>query len=84
MDYHMKIVVQVGVEARTQQFIECQQSEDIIIDYDNGGNIVGIEVLDASQHVDIENISISTKLESQEEAKTVRQVGLKTRNPTVH
>ena len=29
---------------------------------------MGIEVLDASQHVDIENISISTKLESQEEA----------------
>ncbi len=29
-------------------------TEDIIIDYDNGGNIAGIEVLDASQHVDIE------------------------------
>jgi len=56
----------------TQQFIECQQSEDIIIDYDNGGNIVGIEVLDASQHVDIENISISTRLELLEETKTVR------------
>ena len=35
-------------------------TEDIIIDYDNGGKIVGIEVLDASQHVDRENISIST------------------------
>ena len=46
-------------------------TEDII-DYDKGGNIVGIEVLDASQHVDMESISISTKLESQEEAKTVR------------
>ena len=56
----------------TQQFIECQQSEDIIIDYDNGGNIVGIEGLDASQHVDIENISISTRLELLEETKTVR------------
>ena len=43
-------------------------TEDIIIDYDNGGNIVGIEVLDAAQHVDMESISISTKLESQEEA----------------
>ena len=47
-------------------------TEDIIIDCDNGSNIIGKEVLDASQHVDIENISISTKLESQEEAKTIR------------
>ncbi len=47
-------------------------TEDIIIDYDNRGNIVGIEVLDASQHVDMANISISTKLESPLEAKTVR------------
>lgn len=47
-------------------------TEDIIIDYDNRGNIVGIEVLDASQHVDMESISISTRLETQEEAKTVR------------
>ena len=60
------------MKARTQQFIECQQSEDIIIDYDNGGNIVGIEGLDASQHVDIENISISIRLELLEETKTVR------------
>ena len=47
-------------------------TEDIIIDYDNRGNVVGIEVLDASQHVDMANISISTKLESPLEAKTVR------------
>jgi len=47
-------------------------TEDIIIDYDNGGNIVGIEVLDASQHVDIKNISISTMLGSHEEAKAIR------------
>ena len=33
---------------------------------------MGIEVLDASQHVDIENISISTRLELPEETKTVR------------
>ncbi len=44
-------------------------TEDIIIDYDEGGNIVGIEVLDASQHVDMESISIYTKLEKHEEAK---------------
>ena len=80
MDYHMKIeypkeddalyiTLKEGDVADTDEL-----TEDIIIDYDydNGGNIVGIEVLDASQHVDIENISISTKLESQEEAKTVR------------
>ncbi len=47
-------------------------TEDIIIDYDKVGNIVGIEVLDASQHVDMESISISNNLEIQEEAKTVR------------
>ncbi len=47
-------------------------TEDIIIDYDNRGNIVGIEVLYASQHVDMANISISTKLESPLEAKTVK------------
>ena len=47
-------------------------TEDIIIDYDNGSNIIGIEVLDASQHVDIENISISTRLELLEETTTVR------------
>lgn len=38
-------------------------TEDIIIDYDKDGNIVGIEVLDASQHVDTKNISVSTEYE---------------------
>ena len=38
-------------------------TEDIIIDYDKDGNIVGIEVLDASQHVDVKNISVSTEYE---------------------
>lgn len=42
-------------------------TEDIIIDYDNRGNIVGIEVLDASQHVDIENISISNHKKRQKQ-----------------
>ena len=39
-------------------------TEDIIIDYDKDGNIVGIEVLDASQHVDVKNISVSTEYEA--------------------
>ncbi len=34
---------------------------DIIIDYDKDGNIVGIEILDASQHVDVNNITMSTE-----------------------
>lgn len=38
-------------------------TEDIIIDYDIDGNIVGIEILDASQHVDVKNINISTEYE---------------------
>jgi len=78
MDYHMKIEYSKEDDALYITLKEAdvadtdELTEDIIIDYDIGGNIVGIEVLDASQHVDIENISISTKLESQEEAKTVR------------
>ena len=44
-------------------------TEDVIIDYDKEGNIVGIEVLDASKNVDVKNISVSTRLEPQEEAK---------------
>jgi len=78
MDYHMKIEYSKEDDALYITLKEAdvadtdELTEDIIIDYDNGGNIMGIEVLDASQHVDIENISISTKLESQEEAKTIR------------
>ena len=80
MDYHMKIEYSkeddtLYITLKEADVADTDElTEDIIIDYDydNGGNIVGIEVLDASQHVDIENISISTKLESQEEAKTVR------------
>ena len=78
MDYHMKIEYSKEDDALYITLKEAdvadtdELTEDIIIDYDNGGNIMGIEVLDASQHVDIENISIFTKLELQEEAKIVR------------
>ncbi|MDN3511252.1 MAG: DUF2283 domain-containing protein [Candidatus Jettenia sp. CY-1] len=44
-------------------------TEDIIVDYDKDGNIVGIEVLDASQHVDIKNINVSIEYDE----KSVKQ-----------
>lgn len=44
-------------------------TEDIIVDYDKDGNIVGIEVLDASQYVDIKNINVSTEYDK----KSVKQ-----------
>jgi len=54
MDYHMKIEYSKEDDALYITLKEAdvadtdELTEDIIIDYDNGGNIVGIEVLDAS------------------------------------
>lgn len=78
MDYHMKIEYSKEDDALYITLKEAdvadtdELTEDIIIDYDNGGNVVGIEVLDAAQHVDMESISISTKLEKHDEAEIVR------------
>jgi len=33
-------------------------SEDIIIDYDKNGNVIGIEILDAAEKADVRNLII--------------------------
>ncbi len=41
---------------KKQQVINIQVTEDIILDIGEGDKIVGIEILDASKHVNLENL----------------------------
>jgi uncharacterized protein YuzE len=37
-------------------------TEDIILDYDKDGNIIGLEILSASEHADIEKLALDKKM----------------------
>ena len=44
------------IDAREQQVINKRLSEDIVLDVGKDDKIVGIEILDASRHLNLENL----------------------------
>ena len=46
----------IRFDERKQEVENKRLTEDIVLDIGDGGKIVGIEVLDASQHISLENI----------------------------
>lgn len=44
------------LDERKQQVINKRLSEDIVLDIGEDGRIVGIEILDASQHLNLERL----------------------------
>ena len=44
------------LDERQQEVINNRVTEDVVLDIGERGKIVGIEILDASTHVDLENL----------------------------
>ena len=51
------------IKLKNSKYRESEEiSNNIILDYDRGGNVIGIEILDASTYINIEELS-SVKFE---------------------
>ena len=46
----------IRFEERKQELENKRVTEDIVLDIGDGGKIVGIEILDASRHINLENV----------------------------
>lgn len=46
----------IRLDAQKQQVVNRRLSEDIVLDMGEGDRIVGIEILDASKHVNLGNL----------------------------
>ena len=46
----------IRFEERKQELENKRVTEDIVLDIRDGGKIVGIEILDASRHINLENV----------------------------
>ena len=46
----------IRLDERRQDIINKRVSEDIVLDIGEGDRIIGIEILDASKHVTLENL----------------------------
>ena len=44
------------LDERQQEVINKRVTEDVVLDIGERGKIIGIEILDASTHVDLENL----------------------------
>ena len=44
------------IESSTQQVINKRVSEEMVLDIGENGKIIGIEIMDASQHINLEKL----------------------------
>ena len=51
-----KDLLYLRLDERTQQVINRRPSEDIVLDIGEGDKIVGIEIMDASKHLNLESL----------------------------
>jgi uncharacterized protein YuzE len=51
-----KDLLYIRLDERKQEVINKRPSEDIVLDIGEGGRIVGIEIMDASKHLDVESL----------------------------
>jgi uncharacterized protein YuzE len=46
----------IRLDARKQKVINKRPSEDVVLDIGEGDRIVGIEIMDASKHLDVNSL----------------------------
>jgi len=51
-----KDLLYIRLDERNQEVVNKRPSEDIVLDIGEGDKIVGIEIMDASKHVDLETL----------------------------
>jgi uncharacterized protein YuzE len=51
-----KDLLYIRLDERKQEVINRRPSEDIVLDIGEGDRIVGIEIMDASKHLDLESL----------------------------
>ena len=51
-----KDLLYIRLDERNQEVVNKRPSEDIVLDIGEGDKIVGIEIMDASKHLDLENL----------------------------
>ena len=51
-----KDLLYIRLDDRKQEVINKRPSEDIVLDIGEGDKIVGIEIMDASMHLDLESL----------------------------
>jgi uncharacterized protein YuzE len=54
----------IRLDARKQKVINKRPSEDVVLDIGEGDRIVGIEIMDASKHLDVNSLLPVTYQES--------------------
>lgn len=51
-----KDLLYIRLDERKQEVVNRRPSEDIVLDIGEGGRLVGIEIMDASKHLDVESL----------------------------
>jgi uncharacterized protein YuzE len=51
-----KDLLYIRLDERNQEVVNKRPSEDIVLDIGEGDKIVGIEIMDASKHLDLESL----------------------------
>ena len=51
-----KDLLYIRLDERNQEVVNKRPSEDIVLDIGEGDRIVGIEIMDASKHLDLETL----------------------------
>jgi uncharacterized protein YuzE len=51
-----KDLLYIRLDERKQEVINRRPSEDIVLDIGEGDRLVGIEIMDASKHLDVESL----------------------------
>ena len=51
-----KDLLYIRLDERKQEVVNRRPSEDIVLDIGQGDRLVGIEIMDASKHLDVESL----------------------------
>ncbi|OGP19917.1 MAG: hypothetical protein A2038_06370 [Deltaproteobacteria bacterium GWA2_57_13] len=51
-----KDLLYIRLDERKQEVVNRRPSEDIVLDIGEGDRLVGIEIMDASKHLDVESL----------------------------
>lgn len=51
-----KDLLYIRLDERKQEVVNRRPSEDIVLDIGEGDRLVGIEIIDASKHLDVESL----------------------------